>query len=100
MDQPEFDALARATLDRLAERIEAALDDADVEFRDGVLTVELADGRTYVINRHAPNRQIWVSSPVSGAHHFDPAPGGGWVSSRGGATLEALLAAELGLAPG
>ncbi len=99
MDEPEFDALARTTLTGLADRLEAALADADVELREGVLTVELADGRQYVINRHAPNRQIWLSSPVSGAHHFYAAPGG-WVSTRGGVTLEALLAAELGLAPG
>ena len=99
MDEPEFDALARTTLTGLADRLEAALADADVELREGVLTVELADGRQYVINRHAPNRQIWLSSPVSGAHHFGAAAGG-WVSTRGGGTLDALLAAELGLAPG
>jgi len=97
MDDREFETLASATLTRLAERLEAALDDADVEFREGILTVELADGRQYVLNKHAPNRELWLSSPVSGAHHFAPS-GGAWRSTRGPETLTGLLADELGVA--
>ena len=29
------------------------------------------DNKTYVISFHEPMSQIWYSSPVSGAHHFD-----------------------------
>ena len=97
MDDREFDRLASATLDRLAERLEEGLDDADVELREGVLTVELAGGAQYVFNRHAPNRELWMSSPISGAHHFAPA-GGAWRSTRGEATLAGLVADELGIA--
>jgi frataxin len=61
------------------------------------MTVALADGRQFVLNKHAPNRQLWLSSPVSGAHHFVPADGG-WRSTRGPETLAGLLAAELGVA--
>ena len=32
----------------------------------GVLTLNLGSHGTYVINKQAPNKQIWVSSPVSG----------------------------------
>ena len=98
MDDREFDTLASATLARLAERLEAALDDADVELREGILTIELDDGRQYVLNKHAPSREIWLSSPVSGAHHF-AGDGGAWRSTRGGGTLAALIADELGVAP-
>jgi frataxin len=97
MDDREFEILASSTLARLAERLEDALDDADVEFREGILTVELADGRQYVLNKHAPSRELWLSSPASGAHHF-AAAGGAWRSTRGAETLAGLLATELGVA--
>src|SRR5262245_33343970 len=97
MDDREFETLASATLARLAERLEQALEDADVEFREGILSVELADGRQYVLNKPAPHRELWLSSPVSGAHHFAPS-GGAWRSTRAAETLAGVLAAELGVA--
>lgn len=72
MDESQFHRLADETLERLAERIEDA-DEAgeiDVDLQEGVLTLELEDGRQYVINKHAAMQEVWVSSPVSGAHHF------------------------------
>lgn len=32
--------------------------------QDGVMTVNLGDLGTYVLNKQTPNRQIWLSSPV------------------------------------
>jgi frataxin len=96
MDDSTFESLAEATLSRLQAQIEAAFDDVDIELRGGILTLELDDGRAYVINKHTPNRQIWLSSPVSGATHFAPdAQGRVWRSTRGEALLHPLLAAEL-----
>jgi len=95
MDESAFETLADRTLADLQTRIEDALEDADVDLRGGILTVELDDGRQYVINKHLPNRQIWLSSPVSGAAHFthDPATGK-WRSTRGVEELHDVLAAE------
>jgi len=96
MDDSAFESLAEATLQRLAAQIEAALDDVDVELRGGILTLELDDGRQYVINKHTPNRQIWLSSPVSGAAHFvHDGQAGVWRSTRSEAVLHQVLAAEL-----
>jgi frataxin len=96
MDDSAFESLAEQTLARLQAQIEAALDEADVELRGGILTLELEDGRQYVINKHMPNRQIWLSSPISGAAHFaHDAQAGVWRSTRSDAQLHALLAAEL-----
>jgi frataxin len=53
-----------------------------------------------VINKHGPNREIWLSSPKSGAWHFTRADGGAWRSTRGVEELAALLAAELAAASG
>lgn len=101
MDDSTFAAQAERTLRTLFDTLDAALGDADIDLREGILTVELADGRQYVINKHAPNRQIWVSSPVSGAAHFDYDPASqSWRSTRGGAELTRLLADELSAATG
>jgi len=95
MDERAFEALASDTLVRLAERLEAGAEaDLDVELQAGILTLELPDGRQYVINKHAPNRQIWLSSPVSGAKHFGWT-GEIWRSTRGPERLESFLAEEL-----
>src|SRR3954470_20945561 len=98
MDDSSFETLADRTLADLQARIETALEDADadIDLRGGILTIELEDGRQYVINKHMPNRQIWVSSPVSGAAHFSyDAAAEKWRSTRGGAVLHDLLATEL-----
>ena len=79
MDDSTFESLADRTLARLQTQIEDALDNVDVDLRGGILTLELEDGRQYVINKHMPNHQIWLSSPISGAAHFDHDPAtGGW----------------------
>lgn len=97
MDESRFETLADETLHRFMDAIDAALGDVlDVDLENGILKIELDDGRQYVINKHAPNRQIWLSSPVSGAAHFGyDAASGGWVSTRGAGNLAAILAAEL-----
>lgn len=92
MNEQEFEALAAKTLTRLAEAIEDA--GADVEFAGGILTILSDDGRTFLLNKHAPLKQLWYSSPVSGAHHYEP-KSGGWVSTRDGSGLTERLAQEL-----
>jgi frataxin len=102
MDESAFQAAAETTLTRLYTVIDETLGgDVDAELRGGILTLELEDGRQYVINKHAPSKQIWLSSPVSGAAHFDlDAASGEWRSTRGGPPLVARLVAELKAATG
>ncbi len=105
MNQAEFERRAAEILNSLFEQIEEQLGDwLDVELNGGILQIELPDGGAYVINKHAPNREIWVSSPKSGAWHFAPveagAEGGAWRSTRGSQELTALLAGELAAASG
>lgn len=78
----DFLAHANTTLEQWADLLDQILGDRwDVEFSDGILTITLPDRRQYVINRHLGNRQIWLSSPLSGAARFD-ATAQGWVSTR------------------
>lgn len=103
MDSSEFETAADALLVDLQAKIEAALDDADpeVELRGGILTVVLDEGGQFVINKHAPTRQIWVSSPIGGAAHYAWDEGAKvWRSTRSDAVLQAALAADLAQASG
>ena len=92
MSDSAFETLA----DSLLEALEESLGD-DAELQGGVLTVE-ADEGTWVVNKHAPTRQVWLSSPKSGARHFVFDAGSGlWKDTRGGADLLSTIDAELGV---
>jgi frataxin len=95
MSDSAFETLA----DSLLATLEEALGDhVDAELQGGILTVEGDEG-TWIVNKHAPTRQVWLSSPTSGARHyaFDAATGQ-WRDTRGGDDLLAVLGAELGVA--
>jgi frataxin len=95
MDERAFETLAGQTLAMIAERLEDALSDgADVELRGGILTIICEDGGQFVLNKHAPSRELWLSSPVSGATHF-ARRGDDWVSTRGPDSLAVRLAADI-----
>lgn len=96
-DETRFHHLADQTLDRLTSQIDEALgDDLDVDEQDKIVTIGLPSGGQYIVSKNAPVRQIWLSSPASGAWHFawDEASSR-WVSTRGSEVLTELLAAEL-----
>jgi frataxin len=94
MSEQAFESLADSLLAALEEGIGA---EADAERQGGVLTIDGDDG-TWVVNKHAPTRQIWLSSPKSGARHYSfDATSGQWKDTRGGPDLLALLSAELGV---
>lgn len=96
LDESRFATLADETLERFSDAIDDALGDRiDVDLHAGILTLALPGGGQYIINKHAPNREIWMSSPASGATHFGYGDGR-WVSTRDAAqVLETMLAAEL-----
>ncbi|XP_037291214.2 frataxin isoform X2 [Rhipicephalus microplus] len=101
MTEAEYEAITKDTLESLAERFDEIIEDlsdvpeADFALSDGVLTIHL--GRkygTYVINKQTPNRQIWLSSPVSGPKRYDYV-GDTWVYKHDGVSLRELLESEL-----
>jgi frataxin len=73
------------------------------KFQSGVLTLKLGEGRgTYVINKQAPNRQLWLSSPVSGPVRYDLASSSSspdssfrWIYHRDGHEMRDRLREEL-----
>ena len=100
MDEATFESQAEMLLARLFDEIDGALGDVlDVDLQGGILEIVVPQGGgTYVINKHAVNREIWMSSPSSGAWHFRPEINGSWLSTRGGKnapSLTRLLSDEL-----
>jgi CyaY protein len=81
-----------AATERVLRTIGAALDaaDSDVDWseNDGVLTIECDEGRI-IVNRHVPNREVWVAAR-SGGFHFS-ARDGAWRDTRSGEELTAAL---------
>ncbi|MCJ1411073.1 Mitochondrial chaperone Frataxin [Ptychographa xylographoides] len=82
------------------EELSEADESVDVEFSAGVLTAVIPSAGTYVINKQPPNKQIWLSSPVSGPKRYDyvsseGTAGGEWVYLRDGSTMTNLLKEEI-----
>jgi frataxin len=91
MTAQAFETMADSLLESLEEEID------DAELQGGVLTVEGEEG-TWVVNKHAPTRQIWLSSPKSGARHYAFDEGAGlWRDTRGNGDLLSTLSGELGV---
>ena len=92
-----FETIAEKTLNILLDRIDDILgDEFDVDLNGGILNIELENGSQYVINKNAPNYEIWISSPLSGASHYyleDDLKT--WVDTRSGDKLFDKLAQEL-----
>ena len=75
----------------------------------GVLSITFPPNGTYIINKQPPNKQIWLSSPISGPkrydwvltgesmHHKEGGGDGHWIYQRDGSSLTKLLSNELGI---
>ncbi|KAH0566565.1 frataxin homolog, mitochondrial [Cotesia glomerata] len=101
LNNVEFEKISNETLDSLTEYfdelIEDAthLDDADVSYGDGVLTIKFGgEYGTYVINRQTPNKQLWLSSPTSGPKRYDFIDGT-WIYKHDSKSLHELLDTEI-----
>ncbi|KAJ7948225.1 putative Frataxin, mitochondrial [Quillaja saponaria] len=101
LQEDEFHRLADSTIHDLQEKFEeygdtVQIDGFDIDYGNEVLTLKLGDLGTYVLNKQTPNRQIWLSSPVSGPSRFDwDQKTKAWVYRRNGANLLKVLESEL-----
>lgn len=96
-DDAAFLASADAALAGIGAALDRALDasDADVDWSlvDGILEIACEDGSRIIVNRHAPNRELWVAAR-RGGFHFRAAEGR-WRDTRNGRELGEALAAIL-----
>lgn len=75
--------------------------------KSGVMTITVANKGTYVINKQPPNKQIWLSSPLSGPKRYDFCVAnegqgdkegtalGTWIYLRDGSSLDELIHKEI-----
>jgi len=80
-------------LDQLPEKVQTE-PEYDVSYSMGVLTAKISNKiGTYVINKQSPNRQIWLSSPMSGPKRYDFIENR-WIYRHDGVSLHFLLQKE------
>ncbi|WP_417831394.1 iron donor protein CyaY [Terasakiella sp.] len=95
LDEIRFNAIADELLENLFDQLDDAIGGhADVDLQDGILNIELDAGGVYIINKHGPNREIWMASPKSGATHY-AYDGTDWIGTRDQANLLERLGEEL-----
>lgn len=89
-----FIASADATLAAIGAALDSALDgsdvDADWSLNDGILEIDCGAQGKLIVNRHVPNREIWVAARAGGFHYR--ATDGRWRDTRSGDELAATLA--------
>jgi frataxin len=95
LSETAYHALADLTLHKLADQAERLDEGIDAELYGGVLTLTLDSGRQFVVNKHAPTQQVWLSSPLSGGLHFAYQSEAQAFALPDGRRLETLLMAEL-----
>ena len=99
LDESMFRALTERILDAIGTALDASDSDLDWANNDGVLSIECDDGSRLIVNRHVPNRELWVAAK-SGGFHFR-AEGGEWRDTKSGeelgAALERLLRVQSGI---
>ena len=96
----EFKKKALDTLDDIFNLVESKFDNYEVDFEDENLRIDSLEGKgTFVVSIHTPTSQIWLSSPISGAHHFESKSPESieWTSTRdANINLKQLIIKELG----
>jgi CyaY protein len=88
MNESEFHRAVDEVLARI-ERAAEATEALDSDLEAGILTLECPDGSRIIVNRQAPNREIWVAAR-SGGFHF-AFRDGAWRDTRSGAELYSSL---------
>ncbi|KAL5037647.1 Mitochondrial matrix iron chaperone [Batrachochytrium dendrobatidis] len=101
LSENDYHKFANVYLNSLLEYLEELgdsidMDGFDVVYSSGVLTLKLGDHGIFVINKQPPNKQVWLSSPVSGPKRYDyEAKTGKWIYARDQHSLEEVINEEL-----
>lgn len=96
MTESEFIRLADEVFTRIENTLDAGEDDVEYSFNGSVLEIEFDDDSKIIVNRHTPNREIWIAARSGGFHYgFKD---GQWLSQRDGGELFGKLNELLRLA--
>ncbi|KAI0202599.1 mitochondrial chaperone Frataxin [Astrocystis sublimbata] len=96
-------------LEREYEEMQNQRQDIDVEYSQGVMNITIVDVGVWVVNKQPPNKQIWLSSPITGPKRYDwvvvsegqdqkmDCARGDWIYMRDGSSLSECLVRETGI---
>lgn len=65
-----FISIAKNTVNKIFDDLDQFNEKLEIDLVDNSLTIEFDDEKVFIISIHEPTQQIWLSSPISGAHHF------------------------------
>lgn len=85
MTENEFNELADAVFQRIEQTLDSSDAGIDYDSNGTVLEMEFEDGSKLIVNRHVPNREIWLAAKSGGFHYALQT--GRWVSQRDGSEL-------------
>lgn len=105
LSESEYQSLAEQFLDSIHNQLD---NDkyfekiTNLDYHDGVLDITVNQSKKYVLNLQRPNKQIWVSSPISGPQRFELflntlTNEKEWLNKRSYKSLKDLLSDELTL---
>jgi CyaY protein len=91
MTEHEFNAAADTVFRRIEQANDASDQDIDYDSDGVVMQIEFENGNKIIVNRHVPNREIWLAAKSGGFHYalLD----GVWRSQRDGSELFSKLTA-------
>jgi CyaY protein len=89
MTEGEFNEVADAVFARIEQAIDDSGADIDYDSNGSVMEIEFADGSKVIVNRHVPNREIWLAAKSGGFHYA--LQDERWYSQRDGSELFAKL---------
>jgi CyaY protein len=85
----QFNEAVELVFDRIVDTLDASDANCDVEVNQSVLEITCGDDSKIIVNRHEPNREIWVAAK-SGGFHFKWKDGD-WIDTRSGEQLSVAL---------
>jgi CyaY protein len=93
MERAAFLHLADETIERVARWLEGFdPDELDFSATDGVLTMEFADKKRYVLNRQTATDQMWFAAGARAWHYDFDARAKTWIDDRDGHDLYERIA--------
>ena len=88
MEREEFSRLADEAIERTVNWLDDFdPDEVDYASSDGVLTIEFADRKKYVLNRQTAADQMWFAAASKAWHYDFDAESGRWLDDRDGHEL-------------
>ncbi len=100
LKESKFYELANTYLDNVYNKLDSneKIPFDNIDYSQGVLNFTLTKNKHFVLNIQRPNRQIWLSSPISGPQRYEyDDTNNKWLNIRNKFNLNKLLSEEINI---